>query len=647
MKETRILVVEDEVIIAMEIRDRLGKLGYTVTGVAPSGEEAIRKMTETHPDLVLMDIMLEGPMDGVETAERIRAAHDVPVIFLTAYSDSTTLERAKISEPFGYILKPFDERELHTTIEIALYRHQMEQRLRASERWFSTTLKSIGDAVITTDTQRVVTFMNPVAERLTEWTAADASGKSIEAVFRVVSEKGRVPVVNPVASALQDDAVAGLAEGTILISRNGREIPVDDSAAPIKDEKGRITGAVLVFRDIAEKKKLEKQLRQAQKMEAVGTLAGGVAHDFNNLLTAIRGSVDIAMLTIKPDDPIVQDLREIQISAERASDLIRQLLMFSRNQPMEFTSLSLNRVLESLLKMLHRLIGEDVGISTSLDAQLWCVRADRVTLEQVILNLAINARDAMPNGGKISIRTENVTLDEAYCQSVPDARPGRFVRLSVTDTGMGMDAETVQRIFEPFFSTKGPGKGTGLGLSVVYGIVQQHGGWINVYSEPGQGTTFKVYLPGHSEREEIRRTEKETSATAVQGMDERILLVEDEKNVREFVSKALRQCGYRLGVADCAEQAMELFRAESGRFDMVFSDVVLPGMNGIDLVETLRKEKPDLRILLSSGYTDHKSQWPRIQEQGWRFLQKPYTLTELLRVIREVFEKDAKTSAKG
>jgi two-component system cell cycle sensor histidine kinase/response regulator CckA len=386
MKETRILVVEDEVIIAMEIRDRLGKLGYTVTGVAPSGEEAIRKMVETQPDLVLMDIMLEGPMDGVETAERIRATHDVPVIFLTAYSDSTTLERAKISEPFGYILKPFDERELHTTIEIALYRHQMERRLRASERWFSTTLKSIGDAVITTDTQRIVTFMNPVAERLTEWTSAEAAGKSIEAVFRVVSEKGRTPVVNPVAAALQDDAVAGLAEGTILISRNGREIPVDDSAAPIKDEQGRITGAVLVFRDIAEKKKLEKQLRQAQKMEAVGTLAGGVAHDFNNLLTAIRGSVDIAMLTIRPDDPIVQDLREIQISAERASDLIRQLLMFSRNQPMEFTSLSLNRILESLLKMLHRLIGEDIGISTSLDAQLWGIRADRVTMEQVILH---------------------------------------------------------------------------------------------------------------------------------------------------------------------------------------------------------------------------------------------------------------------
>jgi PAS domain S-box-containing protein len=638
MKNTRILVVEDEVIIAMEIKDRLIRLGYQVPAIAASGEEALRSIPAAGPDLVLMDIMLEGPMDGVDAAEQIRQAYGLPVIFLSAYSDNHTLERAKITEPFGYILKPFDERELHTAIEIALYRHQMEKKIRDSEHWFSTTLKSIGDAVITTDTNRIVTFMNSVAESLTEWPLSEASGKPLEMVFRVVSEKNRAPVESPVDQALARNTVIGLANHCILVSRGGKEIPIDDSAAPIKDEFGDIRGVVLVFRDITERRRLEKQLRQAQKMEAVGTLAGGIAHDFNNLLTAIRGSVDIAMLSIKSTNPIYQDLKEIQISAERASDLIRQLLMFSRNQPMEFAYLSANRILENLFKMLHRLIGEDIGISTSMDPSLWSIRADRVTFEQVILNLAINARDAMPNGGKLSIRTENVVLNEAYCQSVPEARPGKFVRLSMTDTGQGMDGEILQRIFEPFFSTKGPGKGTGLGLSVVYGIVQQHDGWINVYSEPGQGTTFKIYFPAYEEKAEGKTPER-IAAAALHGKKERILLVEDEKNVREFVSKALAQCGYALFVAEHSAEAMDLFRKEEGRFDMVFSDVVLPDKNGIELVEEMRELQGNLKVLLSSGYTDHKSQWPRIQEKGYRFLQKPYTLTELLTVLREVLEK--------
>jgi two-component system, cell cycle sensor histidine kinase and response regulator CckA len=638
MKTTSILVVEDEVIIAMEIKDRLTRLGYQVPAMAASGEEAIRKAGEHALDLVLMDIMLEGDMDGVEAAERIRGLHGLPVIFLTAYSDNHTLERAKISEPFGYILKPFDERELHTAIEIALYRHQMEKRLKESEQWFSTTLKSIGDAVITTDIGHRITFMNPVAETLTGWSQAEAAEHPLEEVFRIAREDDRAPVENPIGRAVAESGMKSVSEHSILTSRTGAEIPIDNSAAPIRNEKGTITGAVLVFRDITEHRKLEKQLRQAQKMEAVGTLAGGVAHDFNNLLTAIRGSVDIAMLGIKPSDPIHQDLKEIQISAERASDLIRQLLMFSRNQPLEFSFLSLNRIVENLLKLLHRLIGEDIGISTSMDPELWSIRADRVTIEQVILNLAINARDAMPNGGKVSIRTENVTVQEAYCQSVPEAKPGQYVRMSVTDTGTGMDPGVVQRIFEPFFSTKGPGKGTGLGLSVVYGIVQQHGGWINVYSEPGQGTTFKIYFPAFHEKPAAAQTPKH-SDNQLRGHHERILVVEDEKNVREFVSKALAQCGYTLFIAADSREAMDLFGREQGCFDLVFSDVVLPDQNGIELVEEMRRQKPDLHVLLSSGYTDHKSQWPRIQEKGYRFLQKPYTLTELLTVLKEEIRK--------
>lgn len=638
MEKARILIVEDEVIIGMEIQDRLVQLGYTVVGLTSSGEDAIRKVERLHPDLVLMDIMLEGSTDGVKAAEIIRQKFRIPVVYLSAYSDNETLERAKLTEPFGYILKPFEERELRTTIEIALYKSKTEKEIQEKQHWFATTLKSIGDAVITTDLHSVVTFLNPMAEMLTGWKSEEALGKSIDSIFKAIDEVHRTPVECILKKVLNEKTTTARADHTLLISRDGKEFPIEERGALIQDENGRIFGAVLVFTDITMKKKLENQLRQSHKLEVVGTLAGGIAHDFNNLLTAIRGSVDMIMHHTPPDDLISQDLREIQLATERAADLIRQLLLFSRNQPMKFSVLSINLVIENMFKLLHRLIGENIGVSTSLDPKLWCVRGDQTALEQVIMNLTINARDAMPNGGKLFIKTENITLDEAYCQSVPEAHPGKFIRFSFTDTGLGMDRETVQRIFEPFFTTKGPGKGSGLGLSVVYGIIQQHGGWINVYSEPNQGTTFKIYLPAVKGKP-ARKSKKQISIQSLHGKNERILFIEDEKNVREFVSKALSQCGYQLFIAEDAKQAKEIFQKEKGNFDLVFTDVVLPDANGIQLVDYLLREKPKVRILLSSGYTDHKSQWPLIQERGYTFLQKPYTLTELLSVLRSVLRK--------
>lgn len=640
MEKARILIVEDEVIIGMEIQDRLTQLGYDVVNLTASGEDAIRKVERFHPDLVLMDIMLEGSTDGVKAAEIIRQKFNIPVVFLSAYSDNETLERAKLTEPFGYILKPFDERELRTTIEIALYKSKMEKQIQEREHWFATTLKSIGDAVITTDINSLVTFMNPSAEMLTGWKSSEAIGKSIDAIFKTIDETHRTPIECLTKKILKEKTSVIRTEYTLLISRDGREFPIEERGALIQDEHGKIFGAVLVFTDITIKRKLENQLRQSHKLEAVGTLAGGIAHDFNNLLTAIRGSVDMIMHNTPSEDPIAQDLREIQIATERAADLIRQLLLFSRSQPMEFSVLSINQVIENMLKLLHRLIGEDIAVSTSLDPKLWCIRGDQTTLEQVIMNLTINARDAMPNGGKLLIKTENVVIDETYCQSVPEARPGKFIRFSIADTGLGMDRETVQRIFEPFFTTKGPGKGSGLGLSVVYGIVQQHGGWINVYSEPNQGTTFKIYLPAVEEKP-TKKQKKQVSIQSLHGKNERILFVEDEKNVREFVSKALSHCGYELFIAEDAKQAMEIFQKEKGKFDLVFTDVVLPDSNGIQLVDQLVRERPKLRVLLSSGYTDHKSQWPVIQERGYAFLQKPYTLTELLSALRSTLRKKA------
>jgi len=386
-----------------------------------------------------------------------------------------------------------------------------------------------------------------------------------------------------------------------------------------------------------ERSTIEAQLRHTQKMEAIGRLAGGVAHDFNNLLTPITGYSQLLLSRLEDHNPLRKDIEEIKKAAERAASLTRQLLAFSRKQVLQPEVLDLNAVVADMEKLLRRLIGEDIELVTALEPGLESVKADPGQIEQVIMNLAVNARDAMPEGGRLIIKTENVTLDEEHCKVIPEARPGKFVCLSVTDTGVGMDKETLQHIFEPFFTTKEGGKGTGLGLSVVYGIVKQHEGWIDVSSVPGRGATFKVYLPVFYGEREAEQQEA-ISWRELQGSGKRILLVEDEAGVRKFATGVLGENGYEVFEAASAKEAMDIFEREKGRFHLVFSDVVLPDKNGLQLVDQLLSRKPGLRILLSSGYTEEKSQWSVIRERGFRFLQKPYALPDLLQAVKEAIE---------
>jgi len=384
-----------------------------------------------------------------------------------------------------------------------------------------------------------------------------------------------------------------------------------------------------------EKEKIHAQLLHAQKMEAIGILAGGIAHDFNNLLTAITGCADMAKLEIDKRSSAYKDLNEIQVAAERAANLTRQLLLFSRKQPMKFELLYLNKVIKDLLKMLHRLIGENTVIHMELEDNLWMVCADRGSVEQIIMNLSINARDAMQGLGKLLVKTENVILNATQCKQIPEAKPGKCVRLSVVDNGIGMNRETIEHIFEPFFSTKEVGKGTGLGLSVVYGIVKQHNGWIRVFSKPGRGSTFEVYFPAVFEKVQ-NKMDKSIGLLQCRGEGKRILVVEDEERVREFTTSGLYRSGYVVFSAANAEEAVRVFEKEKGNFHMILSDVGLPGRSGIELVEELVSRQPQLRVLLSSGYTDYKTRWPVIQEKGFRFLEKPYALTDLIHVIRDL-----------
>jgi PAS domain S-box-containing protein len=388
-----------------------------------------------------------------------------------------------------------------------------------------------------------------------------------------------------------------------------------------------------------EKAVLQEQLRQSQKVEAVGCLAGGIAHDFNNLLTVIKGYSQLSSIELKEGDPLRGNIDEIQNATDRAASLTRQLLAFSRRQVMEMKVLDLNTLLRDLEKMLRRVIGEDIEMVIQLAEDLGRVRADVGQIEQVIMNLAVNGRDAMPNGGKLTIETANVELDEFYARSHVDVKPGHYVMFSVSDTGVGMTPEVRERIFEPFFTTKEKGKGTGLGLSTSYGIVKQSEGDIWVYSVQGKGTTFKIYLPRVNEPlEEIR---KEVLKEELPRGNETILIVEDEEEVRKLAGKILERQGYRILEASQGDDALRISERHGGPIDLILVDVIMPGMSCSELAKHLKSPHPKMKVVYMSGYTDNAIVRHGVLEKGVNYIQKPFTMEGLARKVREVLDKDS------
>ncbi len=647
-----ILVVEDESIVSMDIQDRLRRLGYTVAGAASTGRDAIIKAEKLKPALVLMDIQLKGGMDGIEAAEEIRRGHDIPVIFLTAFADTATLARAKLTGPFGYITKPFEEKDLRTSIEIAINNHRMEHALKAERDKAQKYLDIAGVMIVALAADGEITLINRKGCEVLGYDEEGLIGRNwFDTCIPRDARAGAKGTFDKIASG--EFEIVAHDENPVVTSSGEERIILWYNSA-ILDETGAFAGYLSSGEDITERRKAERerenlqaQIVQMQKMDAIGTLAGGIAHDFNNILTTIQGNTELALLKIGPNDELRRKLDQIHMAADRAANLTRQLLIFSRKRPVKIEAVDINETVENMLDMLGRLIGEEIRIETHLADHVPLLRADRTNLEQILLNLVVNARDAMPNGGAIGISTSYAPSLKALGATGDGAGPVKAVCLAVEDNGVGIDKDTVAKIFDPFFTTKGMGKGTGLGLSVVYGICEQHGGWVEVDSEPGRGSTFSIYLPAVTEDKSGAVGEEGSSPNLV-GDGERVLIVEDEPAVLDITETVLRAHGYQVFPAASAEEGLRIFDSEKGKLDLIFSDVVLPGMSGLDFIDAVVSRGFGGGILFGSGYTDNKSQWPAICERGYKFLSKPYPLQSLLRSVKEILESTrAETRAEG
>jgi PAS domain S-box-containing protein len=508
-----------------------------------------------------------------------------------------------------------------------------DRRTRASEGRLAAIVQAALDAHVTMDDRGTIVTWNAQAETVFGWPAHEVIGRHVADII--------VPPAHREAHrrGLQHFLESG--EGPILnrrlelraLRRDGTEIAVELAVAPIRLGNSWIFSAFI--RDISERNQLEQQLRQAQKMEAVGRLAGGIAHDFNNLLTAIFGYADLLAEDLPPGSPAQADVKEIRTAATRAAALTRQLLAFSRQQVLQPVVLNVNDVVRDLENMLQRVLGEDVELEAHCAVDLANTRADPGQLEQVIINLAVNARDAMPTGGKLTIETANVELDEHYAQTHRPVVPGRYVMVAVSDTGIGMDAATQARVFEPFFTTKEPGKGTGLGLSTAYGIIKQSGGYIWVYSEVGGGATFKIYLPRVDSPAEVVAAPPELGTVAG---TETVLLAEDDPLLLPLARDVLKKLGYSVLEARTAADAVAVAEAHTGVIHLLISDVVMPGESGLQLARRLLEVRPNLRVLYMSGYSDEAVVRHGLLDPGTTFLQKPFTPATLARKVRELLD---------
>lgn len=632
----RVLLVssrDEDFYLIREILERNRHALPTELDHAASLEEAKARLEQGSIGLVLFDHSTPDSTAIQLVSELLRSGTGVPFLLLTEHADEKAVAEIIEAGVLDCVEKTqLTGADLVRTMRCCVNLHSSHQQRQAAEeslRKLSRAVEQSADAVIITDLNGIIEYVNPAFEAVTGYSSEEVVGKTPR-----ILKSGELD--EETYRVLWQTILSGNAYRGILSNRrkNGEIYYIEKSISPIRDSQGRITHFVANGRDLTERRRVEAQLVQAQKMDAIGRLAGGVAHDFNNLLTIITSYSELALDSIIPGTPLQSQVQEILSAARRATELTRQLLAFSRKQPQALRVVELNAVVGGIVKTLRRLIGEDIEFNFNPGKELGHVRLDPLQVEQILMNLAANSRDAMPQGGRFTVETSSVYLDEEYVQRKRAVIPtGKHVLLTVSDSGVGIPADSLPHIFEPFYTTKPTGQGTGLGLATVYGIVKQNHGFVWAYSEPGMGTIIKIYLPCVNKPERAVETTNRNTEVALPGT-ETVLLVEDEEAVRRASAEYLARCGYTVLEAKDGLQALSLVKNHTSPIDLLVTDVVMPHMSGGQLADEMETLRPQTKVLFVSGYAGKTVVDHNVVDLESNFLQKPFTLRQLARKVR-------------
>lgn len=622
MSTSKILIVEDESIVALDMQARLKRLGYQVVGIASSGEEAIEMAGKELPDLALMDIRLRGDMDGVDTARHLRQSFDIPVVYLTAYADTATLERAKITEPFGYLVKPFEEREMHSTIEMALYKISNEKRSKIQAARLQKIISSVPEGVALLGGDGRLLLANTKAEEYLGILADMRTGGIVEGLGACTLQQ------------LLSDSNGSKWHEVAPCDLHGRvfEANVSSVMSPSEKLNHDPSECVMVIREVTAEREIQKRIQLQDRLATVGQFAAGIAHDFNNILASIILAPYMIMKTEPQLSPKNRDrLDSVSQHAKRASNLIQQILDFSRASKVEMHVFDLVPLIRELAKMLERLLPENIRLEFSYESSGFTINGDPTRVLQLLMNLSLNARDAMPKGGILCVQLAHVSRQDFN----PDNGQSNcdWISIMVTDTGTGIHPDALPHLFEPFFTTKEPGKGTGLGLAQVYGIVQQHRGHITVDSQLGSGTTFRVYFPLMSQRPSSTTNLHLSESDSKWGNNQTLLIVEDDPDVIQSVRELLELSGYHVLTATNGREALVLLEQSGVKVDLILSDLIMPEMGGIELCRNLREKESDVKIMVLTSYVTDDN-LTELQSLGIvDCLNKPIDVQHLLRNV--------------
>jgi PAS domain S-box-containing protein len=636
----KILLIEDNPDHTELIRDVLSE----VKGIQFDLECADRLsaglgyLDQEKVNVVLLDLSLPDS-DGVDTFVNVHTrAPNVPVVVLSALDNEMFAAEAVHAGAQDYLIKgQIDGRLLGRSIRYAVERSRILSKLATERECLSVTINSIGEGFISTDTDGMVILMNKEAEKLTGWSRDEALGKPLRDVFNIVNQKNQKRCENPVERVLKNGNVVGLDLHTALVAKDGTEKIISDCGAPIRDKHGKIIGTVLIFHDITEKQKIEKELQRAEQLESIGVLAGGIAHDFNNILTAVLGNVSLAKSSIDPDDNTFKLLTEAEKATMRASNLTRQLLTFSKGGAPVKEITSIADLLKDSISFALR--GSKIRGECNVPDDFWPVEIDEGQINQVISNLIINAYQAMPEGGTIKMDCENVVVDK---QNILPLEQGKYVRIAIKDDGPGIPQKNIDKIFDPYFTTKK--SGSGLGLASAYSILKKHRGYISVESELGIGTTFYIHLPASckkmSKKKATRSLQEEAFKENPHPSKGKIMILEDEKSVRDILVHILRKLGYKVTTVSGGDEAIKLYKKAKNSdkpYDVVIMDLTIPGgMGGKEAVEKLLEIDPGVKAIASSGYSAG-AVMADFRKYGFSgFVAKPYKIQELSKVIREL-----------